>query len=70
MKQITLQELRELFISRRKELNMSLQQVGDIAGISRQRVSLFEHGAKPRADILFKLLEAVGIEINFNIVNK
>lgn len=49
--------------TRRKELNLTLQQVSDITGETKQYINIIENGANTKLDKLIKLAKALKLEV-------
>lgn len=56
---------------RRKELNLELKDLQDYSGVNYASISDIENGkANPTIKTVEKLLDALGMQINIEVVNK
>jgi len=49
--------------TRRKELNLTLQQVSDLTGETKQYINIIENGANTKLDKLLILCDALNLQI-------
>ena len=49
--------------TRRKELNLTLQQVSDLTGETKQYINIIENGANTKLDKLIVLCDALNLQI-------
>jgi len=49
--------------TRRKELNLTLQQVSDLTGETKQYINIIENGANTKLDKLLVLCDALNLQI-------
>jgi len=49
--------------TRRKELNLTLQQVSDLTGETKQYINIIENGANTKIDKLLVLCDALNLQI-------
>ena len=58
---MSLGDFQERLIAWRKERGLSLEAVAKLAGVSKQAVWGWEHGAPPRLDRAHKIIEGFGL---------
>ena len=66
MKTITSNMLKSL----RKSRNLTQEQLGVLAGMSKSQISKMEKGTLGSEETILRLLEALGYEVKFTIVDK
>jgi len=49
--------------TRRKELNLTLQQVSDLTGETKQYINIIENGANTKIDKLIVLCDALNLQV-------
>jgi len=49
--------------TRRKELNLTLQQVSDLTGETKQYINIIENGANTKLDKLLVLCDALNLQV-------
>ena len=49
--------------TRRKELNLTLQQVSDLTGETKQYINIIENGANTKIDKLLVLCDALNLQV-------
>ena len=61
----------KIIIKRRQELNLELKDLQDYSGVNYASISDIENGkANPTIKTVEKLLDALGMQINIEVVNK
>ena len=67
----TVNKIGKIIKKRRKELNLELKDLQDYSGINYASISDIENGkANPTIKTVEKLLDALGMQINIEVVNK
>ena len=67
----TVNKIGKIIKKRRKELNLELKDLQDYSGINYASISDIESGkANPTIKTLEKLLDALGMQINIEVVSK
>ena len=67
----TVNKIGKIIKKRRKELNLELKDLQDYSGVNYASISDIENGkANPTIKTVEKLLDALGMQINIEVVNK
>ena len=69
--ELTIIKIGKIIKKRRLELNLELKDLQDYSGVNYASISDIENGkANPTIKTLEKLLDALGMQINIEVVNK
>ena len=67
----TVNKIGKIIKKRRQELNLELKDLQDYSGVNYASISDIENGkANPTIKTVEKLLDALGMQINIEVVNK
>ena len=69
--ELTVNKIGKIIKKRRQELNLELKDLQDYSGVNYASISDIENGkANPTIKTVEKLLDALGMQINIEVVNK